>query len=360
MKFNLFGLKNSEIERARKKRHAKVLGPQESIFLQETNRHAERVFFWRVLTIATLGLFFFSIVHKFAVSAPLQYNSFQEVNNTPRDEFVFLEGGFLMKPEVWTEVGDRSDVGGVIDYVVVPSDTISGIAKKFGVTQRTILQNNNFVDPKKIKPGAVLKIPAADGLVHTVKKGENIGEIAKKYKVDQQKLLTQNELSEESVLFEGQELIIPGAKKTAPKPTPRVSGSYVSAAGVPYSVETAGTLLMPTHGVYTQFFHYGHYAVDIASSMNTPIYAAESGTVVRADFGWNGGYGNVVVIDHGNGMQTLYAHNNVIYVHVGENVVRGQPISGMGNSGRVYGRTGIHLHFEVTVNGTKRNPVKYF
>jgi murein DD-endopeptidase MepM/ murein hydrolase activator NlpD len=72
------------------------------------------------------------------------------------------------------------------------------------------------------------------------------------------------------------------------------------------------------------------------------------------------GYGNVIVVDHGNGMQTLYAHNTELLVSVGQYVERGQPIATMGNTGRVYGRTGVHLHFEVIVNGVKKNPVVYF
>ena len=79
----------------------------------------------------------------------------------------------------------------------------------------------------------------------------------------------------------------------------------------------------------------------------------------RADEGWNGGYGNVVVIDHGNGIQTLYAHNKTLYVQKGDIVTRGQPIAFMGNTGLVHGPTGIHLHFEVHVNGFKKNPLIY-
>ncbi len=361
MKF-LFDFKSfRDIRKARKKRHAKTILPKETVFLRETNRQVEQVFFWRVLTMATLGLFFFSIVHRFAVSAPLHMETLEVVGNTPYDELVFMDDGFLRKPEVWTEAGDRSDVAGVVDYVVESADTISGIAKKFGVTQRTILQNNNFPDPKNLKEGAVLKIPAADGLVHKVKKGENIGAIAKKYKVDQKKLLAQNEMDEESVLRDGQEIIIPGINKSPPKKViPSSGGAYGSAIGVPYGRETAGKLLFPTQGKYTQFFRYGHYAVDIAQSGGAPIWAADTGTVVRADYGWSGGYGNVVVIDHGNGMQTLYAHLSKVYVRVGDSVARGAPIGYMGNTGRVYGRTGIHLHFEVMVNGAKKNPRVYF
>jgi murein DD-endopeptidase MepM/ murein hydrolase activator NlpD len=188
--------------------------------------------------------------------------------------------------------------------------------------------------------------------------GESISSIAKKYKVEEERLLSQNELTEDSVLQEGEEIIVPGVKKSPPKP--KVIAPKTSSASYAYGRETAGQLLFPTQGRYTQYFHYGHYAVDIAAGRGTPIYAAQNGTIIRADYGWNGGYGNVIVVDHGNGMQTLYAHNTELLVSVGQYVERGQPIATMGNTGRVYGRTGVHLHFEVIVNGVKKNPVVYF
>jgi murein DD-endopeptidase MepM/ murein hydrolase activator NlpD len=110
---------------------------------------------------------------------------------------------------------------------------------------------------------------------------------------------------------------------------------------------------------YTQYFHPGHYAVDIQTKGGGPIFAAEAGTVIRAETGWNGGYGNVIEIDHGNGLVTLYGHNKELYVKVGDTVARGQEISWMGNTGQVYGATGIHVHFEVRVNGVKKNPLLY-
>jgi murein DD-endopeptidase MepM/ murein hydrolase activator NlpD len=99
--------------------------------------------------------------------------------------------------------------------------------------------------------------------------------------------------------------------------------------------------------------------VDLARNGGGPIFAAEDGVVVRADYGWNGGYGNVVEIDHGNGLVTLYAHNRELHVREGAAVRRGDVIATMGKTGRVYGRTGVHVHFEVIQNGVKKNPNLY-
>ncbi|MFA5800764.1 MAG: M23 family metallopeptidase, partial [Candidatus Peribacteraceae bacterium] len=109
----------------------------------------------------------------------------------------------------------------------------------------------------------------------------------------------------------------------------------------------------------TQGFTPSHFGIDLTRKGGGPIFSAEAGTVVRADYGWNGGYGNVIVIDHGNGLQTLYSHNKELYVVKGDTVTRGQPIALMGNSGRVYGPTGVHVHFEVHVNGVKKSPLVY-
>lgn len=97
-----------------------------------------------------------------------------------------------------------------------------------------------------------------------------------------------------------------------------------------------------------------HTGLDLKATLNTDIVAAESGTVIYA--GWRGGYGKCIIIDHGDGYSTLYAHNNVLYASVGQQVSRGQVISGAGTTGY---STGVHLHFEVRINGQHTNPTGY-
>ena len=118
-------------------------------------------------------------------------------------------------------------------------------------------------------------------------------------------------------------------------------------------------LVWPTQGKISQGFRRGHYAIDISNRNRPPIFTADSGKVIKASFGWNGGYGNHIIVDHGNGMQTLYAHMQTLAVKVGDEVARGQIIGKMGNTGRVYGATGIHLHFEVRIGGVKKSPLAY-
>lgn len=116
-----------------------------------------------------------------------------------------------------------------------------------------------------------------------------------------------------------------------------------------------GSFRWPTDGRITQRAWHCHHAVDVANSEGTPIYAADSGYVVVA--GWKeGGYGKVVIINHGNGFQTLYAHLSVISVSVGESVAKGQKVGLMGNTGH---STGSHLHFEIREGNQLRDPLEF-
>ena len=222
-----------------------------------------------------------------------------------------------------------------------------------------------------MSPGDTLRIPPLDGVYYTVKARETLSEIAKAHETDIQKITTYNPIRQ-NIIQVGQELFIPGAQKTfiAEKQTPTLANvNYRNTSGantsLPRSTNNGITSLnyrlrRPTQGVLTQGYHRGHYAIDIASRRNTPIYAAAAGTVRVSQTGWNYGYGTYVIIDHGNGVETLYAHNTVNKVAVGDYVKAGQLVALMGNTGRVFGVTGIHLHFELRINGRKANPNNYF
>ncbi len=101
--------------------------------------------------------------------------------------------------------------------------------------------------------------------------------------------------------------------------------------------------------------YYNHRGLDIAAPKGTPIYAAASGTVISYR-NQSSGYGKHIVIDHGNGVQTLYAHTSAVYVKVGQKVSKGQQVAAVGRTGWA---TGNHLHFGVMINGVYRNPEKY-
>jgi len=166
--------------------------------------------------------------------------------------------------------------------------------------------------------------------------------------------LEANKLSSVDQVAIGNNLIIPDGVKPAAVVTTYTKPSSIF--NTPKNVNTNTRLLWPSSARrITQYYWWRHAAIDIGAPLGTPIYAAESGTVTTA--GWSrGGYGYYLIVDHGNGMQTLYAHASKLYVKKGEKVSRGQTIMAMGSTGW---STGSHLHFEVRVNGYKQNPLSY-
>ncbi len=275
---------------------------------------------------------------------------------------IMTEDGFLLKPALNSAQGDRSTANEIFAYEVEAGDTLSSLAQRFGIKKETIIMENNLWNANSLRSGMILKILPVDGISHVIKKGDTVASIAKKYKVEAEVIMRQNQLEEGDELIVDSALIIPGAKKEVQPPAYTGSSAPASGAAYQYTGTATGRLIWPTltKAKITQGFHRGHYAIDIGSRSKGPIFAAAAGRVVSADYGWNGGYGNVIIIDHGDGMQTLYAHNEKLYVSKGQYVEQGQTIAWMGRTGRVYGPTGIHLHFEVRINGVKYNPMNFF
>ncbi len=287
-------------------------------------------------------------------------------------QYLLVEDGFLMKSSSLTEQGSRRAYAQGLLYSVQNNDSLEKIAAKYQVTADTIRWANNLGDNAQLKPGQQLVILPVDGVLHTVTRGQTLNRIAELYSVPAADIASQNNVDGGFILA-GQELIVPGAKPIVAKPVaispdpskpgvPAPARPTPASPGKPVAIaaDTIGILHMPCEKcTFTQYFHPGHYAVDIQQKGGGPIYAAEAGTIIRADYGWNGGYGNVIEIDHGNGLVTLYGHSKELYVKKGDKVVRGQNIAAMGNSGRVYGATGIHVHFEVQMKGEKKNPILY-
>jgi len=238
---------------------------------------------------------------------------------------------------------DGASGHGVKTYVVEGGDVLGSIAESFGVSMFALAYSNNIVDPDSIQPGDKLRVPPVEGVLHVVKKGESLNGIAKKYSADTAEILTYNGLpADGSVLNIGDELVIPNGEPPAP-PKPKYVSTY---SGPAYTTNriVLGYFIAPTTG-HNYGRRHSNNGVDISNSCGTPIYAAAAGYVNRSDaIGWNGGYGKVIRITHGNGTETLYAHNSRNLVAPGETVGQGQLIALMGSTGR---STGCHLHFEV-------------
>ncbi len=336
-----------------------------------------------VLFVTSFRPSYFGEIHSFD---DLSFGS----TNTPFDLFEpgFIENTIGVNTAGLERVVETDQYGNVVEkivrkkrdkkikYTVKKGDRLEEIAHRFGLKVSTLLWANDLTIKSAIKPNDKLIIPPTDGIYYVVKKGETLSEIVKLHDIELAKVRAYNHLNNDTVKV-GQSIFLPEAQKifVQIKPTPKTtktrtksrSNKYLSTYPKTYlnantTVGSTGiSLIRPTKGVLTQGFHRGHYALDIANAMNTPIYAAAAGTVVReAHTGWNYGYGRYIVIDHGNGVQTLYAHNNVTKVSVGEVVKQGQLIALMGNTGNVYGRTGIHSHFELRIRGRKVDPRNYF
>ena len=205
---------------------------------------------------------------------------------------------------------------------------------------------------------ASLKVPPVSGVIHTVAKGETVESIAIKYHTDATSILDFNRLADAKAIEVGNQLVVPGGKIDKPKPviTPTTGSRLAGYTGPkPASVRATGAgLLWPTTSRrINQGYSLRHPGIDIDGN-RSPLYAAESGRVVRTN--WGRGYGNDVIIDHGNGLQTLYAHLSKTYVTAGQSVGKGEVIGISGCTGRC---TGDHLHFEVWVNGRRTNPFNY-
>ncbi len=233
-------------------------------------------------------------------------------------------------------------------YLVRPGDTIGEVAEMFGVSANTIRWANNIEVKGGIKPGQELIILPISGLKHTVKTGETFVTIAKKYKADAHEISLFNGIEEDEVLAAGTEIIIPNGEASETTPTkkaaPKVKGS-------PSKEVPNGYYIKPVKGVKTQGQHDRYKAIDIGAPIGTPIWAMAGGKVIvtKPETAWNGGYGGLVIIEHNNGTQTLYAHLSSISVKMGQMVSQGDVIGGVGSTGR---STGPHLHVEIRTGNT--------
>jgi len=237
-------------------------------------------------------------------------------------------------------------------YVVRKGDSISQIAEMFDVSTNTILAANDMKKSDKIKEGDILFILPISGVEYTIVKGDTLKSIAKNHKVDVSDITRFNGITEGAKLAIGDKIMIPGGEmidEGGNKPASNLSSAaardknYYETHPMPNLV---GYFINPVPtGHKTQGLHGpGNRGIDIGAPTGTPIYASASGTVYFARTGWNGGYGNLVIVDHPNGTRTLYAHMSKLGTYTGKSVSQGEIIGYVGSTGH---STGPHIHFEV-------------
>ncbi len=266
----------------------------------------------------------------------------------------------------------------LLNYTVRNGDTLFGIAYAFGLSPETVLWSNyrtlkdNF---DLLSIGQELVIPPADGLVAEVEAGDTVDGLARRFKVEPRLIVNDpvNGIDDiNQLLNPGRMVFVPdGQRETVIWQVPKPVEVRRTVAGVRiYRVGSCGEVAIPTLGSgafiwpvdrhYLSGYNFSrvHPGLDFAGRLGEPIYAADAGTVIYAGFSLSAagkpvGYGQYVVLDHGNGYQTLYAHASQLYVRCGDQVRRGTVIAAIGSIGH---STGPHLHFEVRSGGGVLNP----
>lgn len=228
-------------------------------------------------------------------------------------------------------------------YVVHKGDSLTQIAKMFGVSINTIIWANNIKG--SIHEGDELVILPISGVSHVVVKGDTIRSIASKYRADMGDIMSYNNIQSDSDFVVGSTIIIPDGESSLPGYVPGAANNpteKLHGAGGPYYKDYYMRPIVG--GVKTQGLH-GYNAVDLAAPVGTPIHAAADGVVIIArSGGYNGGYGSYVVISHPNGTQTLYGHMSRVIAVQGQMVAKGDTIGLIGSTGK---STGPHVHFEI-------------
>ena len=246
----------------------------------------------------------------------------------------------------------------IVTYTVQKGDTITGIAKKFGISEDTIKWQNDLKSDY-ITVGDTLQILPVSGMAHKVVAGDTVYTIAKKYSANAQAIVDFpfNDFADPQTfsLVTGQIIIVPDGVQPAAAPTYIARQTYIPTG--PVVISGAG-FTWPVRGTMNQYYSWYHKGIDIGAPVGTPIIAAQSGVIVEAaSGGWNYGYGTHVIISGDNGYQSMYAHMSALNVGAGQTVVAGSTVVGwVGLTGRT---TGAHLHFEVRSGEALLDPLSF-
>lgn len=248
----------------------------------------------------------------------------------------------------------------IITYVVKSGDTIEKIANTYEIKISTITESNRITKNTTLKEGLSLEFPSIDGVLYKIKGGETLWDLANDNNININDLIKINKLQASEKLKLGQKLVIPGVEKVKAAALNSSESANTSSLSRGGSSVKASSIkgIWPTKGTISSYFgsRWGkkHEGIDIAASSGTDVNAFLAGKVIYS--GWEEGYGNLVIIDHGNGLQSYYGHNSKLLAKAGQSVKIGAHIAEVGSTGH---STGPHSHFEIRKNGTPVNPLAY-
>ena len=293
---------------------------------------------------------------------------------------VAIDEGISRSAQIHTNIPSRPR-DEMSTYTVQEGDTVFGIAEKFGLDPQTILWGNYGIlldNPHSLQPGQELNILPVDGVYWEWLGGISFASWAEFYGVTPADIIEfpGNNIDPDTVgdfnspnIPNGTWLIIPGGKRdfvswSAPLGVTRENPASARVLGdgacepVSGGAIGYGIFVFPSNNHRLSGFDFSpeanHSGVDFAGNDGEAVYASDAGVIVYS--GWNDyGYGNMIMVDHGNGFQTLYAHLSALNVGCGQSVGQGEVIGAIGNTGR---SSGSHLHFEIMA-GTKVNPWSY-
>ncbi len=254
----------------------------------------------------------------------------------------------------------------VTEYVVKRGDSPWSISQKFNLKPETILWGNAQLNAAagSLKAGDTLNILPVDGVLHIAETGDTLEKLASLHGTPAQEILeyigNDFDLTQPPQLTVGQQVIIPNGTSPIVWSEAQIPSAAQGGSGGSASVNVpnlgSGYFSWPVNAyVLTQEYWSGHPGLDLVTDFRQPIFASDSGTVIFSD--WDDtGYGNFIIIDHGNGYKTTYGHNEANLVSIGQTVVQGQQIAESGNTGN---STGNHLDFRILYNGVFLNPLSY-